>query len=110
MLVMMRTGRDGRYLLADLPRRRIVLTASRPGYYTHHAAGRSGSRVILDCSSGCATKETDFDLVRGGVITGSVVDKLQEPVDRVQVSAHCANKIIPVEPDSQVEIDLRAAP
>ena len=86
-LAMMRTGRDGRYLLADLPRRRIVLTASRPGYYTHRAAGRSGSRVILDCSSGCATTETDFDLVRGGVISGSVVDKLQEPVERVQVSA-----------------------
>ena len=84
---MMRTGRDGRYLLADLPRRRIVLTASRPGYYTHRAAGRSGSRVILDCSSGCATTETDFDLIRGGVIGGSVVDKLQEPVERVQVSA-----------------------
>ena len=29
MLAMMRTGRDGRYVLADLPRRRIVLPASR---------------------------------------------------------------------------------
>ena len=37
------------------------------------------------------------------------------PVDEVEdeirwEQAGCANKIIPVEPDSQVEIDLRAAP
>ena len=39
VLATMRTDREGRYLLADLPRRRIVLTALRPGYYTHRAAG-----------------------------------------------------------------------
>ena len=87
LLATARSRHDGRYQLLNLPAARIVLTASRPGYYTRLAAGRSGSRIVLDCSSGCAQSGTDFELIRGAVIRGVVVDKLREPIERVRISA-----------------------
>ena len=86
LLATARSRRDGRYQLLNLPAARIVLTAYRPGYYTRLAAGRSGSRIVLDCSSGCAQTGADFELIRGAVISGVVVDRLREPIDRVRVS------------------------
>ena len=87
LLATARSRPDGRYQLLNLPAARIVLTAYRPGYYTRLAAGRSGSRIVLDCSSICARSGTDFELIHGAVISGVVVDKLREPIERVRVSA-----------------------
>ena len=86
LLATARSSRDGRYQLLNLPAARIVLTAYRPGYYTRLAAGRSGSRIVLDCSSGCAQSGIHFELIRGAVISGAVVDKLREPIERVRIS------------------------
>ncbi|MBI3695347.1 MAG: carboxypeptidase regulatory-like domain-containing protein [Acidobacteria bacterium] len=87
LLASARTAPDGRYRLLNVPPQRILLTASRPGYYTRRAAGRSGSEILLDCSAGCGDSRKDFELVRGAVITGLVIDKLGEPVEGARISA-----------------------
>ena len=81
-----RTDRNGRYQLIGLPLGRFRLTASKPGYQTRLAAGRAGSRIVIDCSAGCTEPAADFELFRGAVITGAVVDRMQEPIDRARVS------------------------
>ncbi len=85
-----RTDDGGRYLFAELPPQRIVLSSSRSGYYTDRAAGRSDSQVILDCSSNCAQGSIDFEMIRGAVVSGQVLDGLREPIDRVRISARPA--------------------
>lgn len=87
LLASFRTNRDGRYSLADLPRRRVVLSALRPGYYVQLSRGRNGSEIVLDCTSGCIETGLDFELVRGSVIAGRVVDTLGEPVGKAYVGA-----------------------
>ena len=80
-----RTDSQGRYRLTGHPRGKIILSASRPGYYTKLAAGRQGSEVPLDCSAGCSFSEVDFELGRGSVIGGVVVDEFGEAVERAGV-------------------------
>ena len=74
-----RSGPNGHFTLENLPAGRVVLTASRSGYYTRLAAGRAASEIRLDCTAGCAYSDLDFELVRGAVVTGSVADALGEP-------------------------------
>ena len=80
-----RTDSQGRYRLTGHPRGKIILSASRPGHYTKLAAGRQGSEVPLDCSAGCSFSEVDFELGRGSVIGGVVVDEFGEGVERAGV-------------------------
>jgi len=85
-LAVVRTGRDGRYRFVDIPAGRLVLTAFRPGYHMHLTAGRAAGEIRLDSSAGCAFSDVDFELIRGAVVTGSVVDALGEPVEGARVS------------------------
>ena len=62
------------------------MTARKPDY-TYRAANRSGKRVTLDCTLGCTQEAIDFELVRGAVVEGIVLDRQGEPVERAQVSA-----------------------
>ena len=81
-----RTDRDGRYHLVNLPAGRLVLTASKPGYVTQRAAGRAGSRVIVDCSIGCDERAADFELIPAALITGTIRDRLGQPIQKARVA------------------------
>jgi len=81
-----RTDEQGRYTLVDLPANRLTLLASKPGYLTRQAAGRAGSSAVLDCSAGCRESGLDFELSRGAVVAGLVVESMGAPVVSAMVS------------------------
>ncbi len=81
-----RTDAAGRYQFVNLPQARFTLEASRAGYLTLQAAGRAGSRATLDCSRGCRQSGLDFELSRGAVVAGAVLDAMGDPVSRAAVS------------------------
>lgn len=99
-LATVRSGRRGRYQFAGLPRERLTLTAERSGYYTERTAGSAGLRLVIDCTEGCGIEAADFELARGGVISGSVVDRLGEPVQGVKVSV-ASGRAAAAGPDSR---------
>ena len=85
-LVTVRTDAKGRYRIVNLRPQRIVVSASRPGYYVELAGGRTGSEVPLDCSGGCSYAGIDFELIPGAVVSGMVLDRFGDPLERVRVS------------------------
>ena len=87
LLASARTSAKGTFLLQGLPAQRVLLTAWKPGYYTVRAAQRSGKKVTLDCTSTCTQEAIYFELIRGAVLEGAVLDRQGEPVERAQVSA-----------------------
>ncbi len=87
LLASTRTSANGTFQLPGVPAERVILTAWKSGYYTDRAAQRSGKKVTLDCTSGCGGQEIDFELVRGAVLEGVVLDRQGEPVERARVSA-----------------------
>ena len=95
LLATSRSAPDGSYTLQGLPPFRIVLASSRSGFYTVRAAGRAGTRVVVDCTLGCAEQAYDFELVRGGRVSGAVVDGLGEPVEGARVSARLLGVSMP---------------
>ncbi len=78
------TDAQGRYLLRELPKSRIVLSAARAGYVGRAVASRE-ARLILDLASDPSIREADFEMLPGGVITGRITDALGEPLERVQM-------------------------
>jgi hypothetical protein len=81
-----RTDGAGRYQFVNLPQSRLAVSVSKPGFNTQQAGGRAGSRTILDCSAGCRQSGLDFELSRGAVVAGIVLDRMREPVVRAAVS------------------------
>ncbi len=81
-----RSDANGQYRFVNLPQDRFTLSAAKPGYLTRQAAGRAGSHAILDCSSWCRQSGLNFELARGAVLAGVVLDELSEPVSRATVS------------------------
>ena len=81
-----RTDRNGWYQLIGLPLGRFMVTASKPGYVPRLAAGRAGSRIVIDCSAGCNESDANFDLIPAALITGTVRDRLGEPIQNARVS------------------------
>ncbi len=86
ILATTRSDANGQYRFVNLPQDRYTVSAAKLGYLTRKAAGRSGSHAILDCSGGCRQTGLDFELSRGAVLAGVVVDALNEPVSRAIVS------------------------
>ncbi len=87
-----RTDSRGAYEITNLDRGTYVLRASRNGYIpryygqkTMHAFGRQGAGTALSIRSGEVLEGVDFNLIRGGVVEGRVVDQENEPISRVSV-------------------------
>jgi hypothetical protein len=84
-----RTDDDGRYTLAQVPAGEYTLTAGRAGY-VEASFGQITSRTPprrVTVADGSTVGPLDFQLSRGGVITGRVVDDAGEPAERVAVRA-----------------------
>ena len=84
-----KTDANGAYSLRNLPSPRIMLAAQRSGFYTHTAGGHDNRQIILDCSDAADCTGIDFELRKGAVITGRVIDEIGEPLQdvRIRVSA-----------------------
>jgi hypothetical protein len=82
------TDETGKYEIKDLPASRVQLSASKGGYATVNYGQRRPLQPgrMLDLSDG-QTLELDFNLPRGGVITGRIIDEFGEPAVGVRVSA-----------------------
>jgi hypothetical protein len=82
------TDDNGRYDFKDLSAGRIRLTASKGGYvevqYGQRRPQQSGRPI--DLGSG-QTIEADFNLPRGGVLTGRITDEIGEPAVGASVHA-----------------------
>lgn len=75
---------QGRYLLVNLPRRRISLSAAKASYFTRAVACRE-PRLIVDLAADETLAGADFEVLPGGVITGRVTDPLGDPLEGVQM-------------------------
>ena len=84
-----RTDEDGRYTIRELPAGEYSLNARRAGYvdmgYGQITSGTPPRRITV--AEGAALGPLDFQLPRGGVITGRIFDEGGEPAERVQVRA-----------------------
>src|SRR5688572_23868230 len=76
------TDDEGRYELTRLPAGRSTLQAERGGYVTIHYGQRRPFETPrpLTLAEGQLLEKMDFSLPRGGVLTGRVVDEVNEPV------------------------------
>lgn len=74
------TDDDGRYRLAGVAPGRYRVTASAPLYVAPGTAGFGGEGKSITLDPGEDLTNTDFALVRGGVIAGRVTDAEGQPV------------------------------
>jgi hypothetical protein len=84
------TDAQGRFEIKELPAGRYSITASKAGYVTMQFGQRRVDQpggTILDVLDNQVVERIQFALVRGGVITGRVLDEFGEPIAGVQVSA-----------------------
>ena len=81
---MARTDVDGRWRIAGPLDGRYHVGVERPGYYVVTADGTTSSSVLVDCTDSCGPVE--FELARGGVVTGIVEDDQGEPLHNARVS------------------------
>jgi hypothetical protein len=77
------TDEAGRFEFKELPAARYALAASKAGYvvmrYGQRRAFEAGSRT-LELATGQSVTNVQFNLPRGGVITGRITDEFGEPV------------------------------
>lgn len=92
LLATTRADRQGRYRFSQIAAGRYFVTASRPGYFVNRAGGRADSRSPTVCSDGCDPAAVDFELLRGAVLGGVVVDAFGEGVQGARVTAYRENK------------------
>jgi hypothetical protein len=83
------TDETGRYEIKELPAGRFQLNASKTGYGTVAYGQKRPLQPgkALEIRDGEAATRIDFNLPRGGVITGRVTDELGEPLANVSVRA-----------------------
>jgi hypothetical protein len=82
------TDDDGRWELKELPAGRYTVLIAKGGYvnlsYGQRRPFEGGT--VLELADGQALDKLDVSLPRAGVITGTVVDEVGEPVSNVRVS------------------------
>jgi hypothetical protein len=84
------SGRDGRWEATALPAGRYLVSASKGGYVTVQYGQRrtsqgGGTPIVL--GDGQSLEQIDIVLLRGGVITGRVLDDNGEPLAGAQIQA-----------------------
>jgi hypothetical protein len=83
------TDEEGRWELNDLPAGRYTLSASKGGYvqlqYGQRRPFEQGRPIEL--GDGQTLENVDFNLPRGSVIAGRIVDEFGEPVAEAMVAA-----------------------
>src|SRR5687767_14599236 len=72
------TDQDGKYRIAEVPQGRYVITPVAPALLIANADNSHGQSVIVN--EGENIEGIDFDLIRGGVITGKITDTEGQPI------------------------------
>lgn len=89
-LARVRTGQDGSYHLIDVAPGAYIVMPLAPAYIPADAkAASAGFEVRLP--DGGTVDGIDFSLVRGGVITGRIIDNDGTPIALEQVTLHLLN-------------------
>jgi len=80
---------DGRYEVQNLPTGGFQVIAAKTGYVSlAYGAQRPGAiGKPVDVARGEVVSDIDFNLTRGGVLSGRLTDALGEPLSEVQVAA-----------------------
>ena len=81
-----RTDSEGRYLLAGEVAGRVRLNVSKFGYLLVTAGGKQQPELNINCLENVCGP-FDFELVKGGIAAGTVVDDLNEPIRMAYVWA-----------------------
>ena len=81
------TDAEGRYEFKDLPAGGYSLHVSKAPYITGPVDPQAVNLKMIELKSGETLDRVDFTLLRGGVITGRVVDEFGEPLSGLDVSA-----------------------
>ena len=83
------TDADGRFEIKDLPGGRYNVTVSKAGYVMTSYGQRRPEQpgTLLEILDGTTVEKLSFSLLRGGVITGTVLDEFGDPLAGAQVSA-----------------------
>ncbi len=102
------TDVQGRYSFRELPRGRVSVAASKPGYFSR-AIASGESKLTLELAGAESLLENDFEMFRGAVITGRITDSSNEPLEAVKVSAYRLNGAAGMErsPDAVAPSDDR---
>ena len=83
------TDQDGNYLIVDVPAGSYEATTVAPAFVIADSKNARGQSVVL--GEGERVENINFSLVRGGVITGKVIDADGHPVIQQQVSLYRAD-------------------
>ncbi|MCC7125546.1 MAG: carboxypeptidase regulatory-like domain-containing protein [Acidobacteria bacterium] len=83
------TDAEGRFDVAELPAGRYVISVSRSGYVMTTAGARTPGQpgTPIQLSDGQRLDKVNIAMIRGGAITGRIVDEFGEPISDVRVSA-----------------------
>ncbi len=85
------TDAEGRFAIREIEAGRYSMSATRNGYvpqqYGQKSPGPGQMGSVLTFNAGQEMKDILFRMVRGGTISGRVVDEDGEPLARVQVQA-----------------------
>ena len=83
------TDASGSYEFKDLPAGKYLVSANKGGYVGMSIGqvrpNEPGKAITLRATE--LRERLDFTLLRGGVITGRVVDEYGEPISRIQIGA-----------------------
>lgn len=83
------TDSDGCFEATGLPAGRYVIMVSRSGYVMTSAGARAPGQpgTPIELSDGQRLEKVNIAMMRGGAITGRIVDEFGEPISDVRVSA-----------------------
>ena len=90
------TDQDGNYRITGVPAGQYVVTPLAPAFVANINSSISGGRV-LQITATEAVEGIDFELVRGGVITGKITDAEGRPIVEQSIA------LIPADPNTTGE-------